>query len=133
MTAPPETRTLRRHRPFVLLCAEQTAGSVGRQITALALALESLHQVPIELGCLVGVQVSDGRVQLTRDLHPLDDELRQTCLELRDERQRLLELEADPGLPAECPLACPFLATCRPAAADQPAAGLVPARNGHAR
>ncbi|MGW1749238.1 MFS transporter [Streptomyces sp. NPDC002092] len=39
MTAPPETRPLRRHRPFVLLCAEQTAGSVGRQITALALTL----------------------------------------------------------------------------------------------
>lgn len=39
MTAPPETGPLRRHRPFVLLCAEQTAGSVGRQITALALTL----------------------------------------------------------------------------------------------
>ncbi|MFF4500621.1 MFS transporter [Streptomyces sp. NPDC001401] len=39
MTAPPRTRPLRRHRPFVLLCAEQTAGSVGRQITALALTL----------------------------------------------------------------------------------------------
>ncbi|WP_030939726.1 hypothetical protein [Streptomyces sp. NRRL S-646] len=39
MTAPPEASPLRRHRPFVLLCAEQTAGSVGRQITALALTL----------------------------------------------------------------------------------------------
>jgi MFS family permease len=30
---------LYRHRPFVLLCAEQVASSVGRQITALALTL----------------------------------------------------------------------------------------------
>lgn len=30
---------LRRHRPFVLLCGEQVASSVGRQITALSLAL----------------------------------------------------------------------------------------------
>ncbi|MCD9872958.1 MFS transporter [Streptomyces guryensis] len=39
MTVPPKPPPLRRHRPFVLLCAEQTAGSVGRQITALALTL----------------------------------------------------------------------------------------------
>ena len=39
MAVPPDGRPLRRHRPFVLLCAEQTAGSVGRQITALALTL----------------------------------------------------------------------------------------------
>ncbi|WP_405868540.1 MFS transporter [Streptomyces sp. NBC_00005] len=39
MTVPPDGRPLRRHRPFVLLCVEQTAGSVGRQITALALTL----------------------------------------------------------------------------------------------
>lgn len=32
-------RVLRRHRPFLLLCGEQAASSVGRQITALALAL----------------------------------------------------------------------------------------------
>ncbi|MGP4089918.1 MFS transporter, partial [Streptomyces sp. KR55] len=30
---------LRRHRPFLLLCGEQVASSVGRQITALAVAL----------------------------------------------------------------------------------------------
>ncbi|WP_405789125.1 MFS transporter [Streptomyces sp. NBC_01367] len=30
---------LRRHRPFLLLCGEQAASSVGRQITALALAM----------------------------------------------------------------------------------------------
>lgn len=39
MTVPPDGRPLRGHRPFVLLCAEQAAGSVGRQITALALTL----------------------------------------------------------------------------------------------
>ncbi|MEU3302285.1 MFS transporter [Streptomyces sp. NPDC006678] len=33
------TVPLRRHRPFVLLCGEQVASSVGRQITALALPL----------------------------------------------------------------------------------------------
>ncbi|MDQ0989582.1 MFS transporter [Streptomyces sp. V3I7] len=39
-TTTTETRVLlHRHRPFVLLCAEQVASSVGRQITALALTL----------------------------------------------------------------------------------------------
>ncbi|MFJ8821602.1 MFS transporter [Streptomyces sp. NPDC102467] len=37
-TAPADT-SLWRHRPFVLLCGEQIASSLGRQITALALAL----------------------------------------------------------------------------------------------
>ncbi|MFJ3309323.1 MFS transporter [Streptomyces sp. NPDC086549] len=40
-TAPVEARPfpLRRQRAFVLLCGEQIAGSVGRQVTALAVAL----------------------------------------------------------------------------------------------
>ena len=40
-----DDRPLRRHRPFVLLCAEQTAGSVGRQITALALTLLAVTEL----------------------------------------------------------------------------------------
>ncbi|MFH0519362.1 MFS transporter [Streptomyces sp. M41] len=39
MGAAPADRPLRRHRPFLLLCGEQIAGSVGRQTTTLALAL----------------------------------------------------------------------------------------------
>lgn len=39
MGTAPGDRPLRRHRPFLLLCGEQVAGSVGRQTTTLALAL----------------------------------------------------------------------------------------------
>ncbi|SFY42709.1 MFS transporter [Streptomyces atratus] len=35
----PPGRSLLRHRPFTLLCGEQIASSVGRQVTTLALAL----------------------------------------------------------------------------------------------
>ncbi|MEV1020182.1 MFS transporter [Streptomyces sp. NPDC050264] len=39
MTTATDGTPLWRHRPFVLLCGEQIASSLGRQITALALAL----------------------------------------------------------------------------------------------
>lgn len=65
MTLPSDDRPLRRHRPFVLLCAEQTAGSVGRQVTALALtllAVTELHAGPFAASVILALTYLPGAV-----------------------------------------------------------------------
>jgi CRISPR-associated protein Csa1 len=51
-----------------------------------ALVLESLFEVPFDLGCVVYVRFSDGRLLIERDYHIIHDELRQVFIEQRDEK-----------------------------------------------
>jgi CRISPR-associated protein Csa1 len=83
--------------------------------TGYALVLESLFEVPIDIGCIVYVRIKDGRLTVERDFHPIDDSLRQTFIEQRDDKMRMIEHEFDPGLPPVCRATCPFLGVCRPA------------------
>jgi CRISPR-associated protein Csa1 len=103
--------------------------------TGYALVLESLYETPIDVGCVVYVRFSHGRVVIERDYHLIGDELRQMFIEERDEKMRLVAEELDPGLPARCPATCPHLATCHPAEErlrDSPLAPLA-ANPSHAR
>lgn len=80
--------------------------------TGLALALEATHDAPVDLGCLTYGRFADGLLSVTRDLHVIDDELRQQFIEARDEKARLVQEEIDPGLPDACPDTCPFRPIC---------------------
>ena len=80
--------------------------------TGHALVLEALHETPVNLGAVVYVTLADGQVGIARDLFVIDDELRQSFIDARDERARLVEEEIDPGLPAVCPESCPMFLRC---------------------
>jgi CRISPR-associated protein Csa1 len=80
--------------------------------TGLALALEAAHDVPVELGCVTYGGFVDGHLCVERDLHVIDDELRQQFIEARDEKARLVQEEIDPGLPGACPADCPYGTVC---------------------
>ncbi|HLH23128.1 MAG TPA: type I-A CRISPR-associated protein Cas4/Csa1 [Chloroflexota bacterium] len=82
--------------------------------TGYALVLESLYEVPVDVGCIVYVSFRQGRVLVERDFHVIGDELRHWFLEEREEKMRLVSEELDPGLPAVCPRSCPYLRVCRP-------------------
>lgn len=59
------SRPLWRHRPFLLLCAEQSASSVGRQITTLALALLAVTELnagPFEAAAIMALSYLPGAV-----------------------------------------------------------------------
>ncbi|MEY9925766.1 MFS family permease [Catenulispora sp. GP43] len=59
------TSSLRRNRPFLVLCADQMAGSVGRQITAVALPLTAvvrLHAGPFGASALMALSFLPGAV-----------------------------------------------------------------------
>lgn len=82
--------------------------------TGYALVLEALYEMPVEIGCVTSVSFRDGMVRVERDLHLIDDELRQEFLDSRDERARIVEQGLDPGLPPLCPLTCPYYRHCHP-------------------
>ena len=80
--------------------------------TGYALVLESLTEMPIDIGCVVYAAFDGRQLHLERDFHRIDDELRQWFVEARDERMRLVEEGIDPGRPATCPADCPHAAIC---------------------
>lgn len=80
--------------------------------TGYALALESVYEAPIALGCMVYVQFRHGALLIERDFHVIDDELRSRFIEERDQKQRLVQEDLDPGLPAQCAEHCPHLSFC---------------------
>ncbi|MGQ9682594.1 MAG: type I-A CRISPR-associated protein Cas4/Csa1 [Anaerolineae bacterium] len=80
--------------------------------TGYALVLESLTEMPIDIGCVVYPSFVDGQLGLERDFHRIDDELRQWFVEARDERMRLVEEGIDPGKPDACAPDCPYASFC---------------------
>ncbi len=80
--------------------------------TGYALVLESLNEMPIDIGCVVYPSFRHGSLRLERDFYRIDDELRQWFIEARDERMRLVEEGIDPGKPSECAKGCPYEAMC---------------------
>lgn len=80
--------------------------------TGYALVLESLHEYPVNMGCIVYARFAGNRLVLERDYHLIDEELRQWYVEARDERMRMIFDEIDPGLPEQCYRGCPYLRAC---------------------
>lgn len=49
--------------------------------TGYALAMEALYEVPVNLGCIIYGEFKNGRLIVNKDMHFIDDELRQWFLE----------------------------------------------------
>ena len=81
--------------------------------TAYALVLESLHEQPVDVGCVVYGRFEGSRLLVERDPHLIDDELRQWFVDERDERMRMVSEELDPGVPERCYEDCPYQGQCR--------------------
>jgi len=80
--------------------------------TGYAMVMESLHECPVDLGCVSYVGFEGERVRLERDIHLIDDEMRQWFLEERDERMRMVSEGIDPGRGEECPEWCGYRVAC---------------------
>ncbi len=77
-----------------------------------ALAMESLYEYTINLGCIIYARFENGRLLVDKDYHLIDDELRQWFIEARDEKMRMISEEIDPGMPEECYESCPYQGHC---------------------
>jgi CRISPR-associated protein Cas4 len=80
--------------------------------TGYALVMEALHEYPVNLGCLVYVEFKGDRMVVKKDIHIIDDELRQWFIEERDAKMRMIYEEIDPGL-GNCSQNCPYTLNCR--------------------
>lgn len=62
-----------------------------------ALVLEAVHEFPVDVGVTVYANFQDGRLHIERHFTVLGDELRMEFVEVRDEKQRMVADEIDPG------------------------------------
>jgi len=82
------------------------------QVAGYALVAESLYEFPVNLGCIVYPTFEKDHLAVEKEFFLIDEELRQSFLEQRDERMRMIFEEIDPGLMDECPAICPFYNRC---------------------
>lgn len=93
--------------------------------TGYALVLESIYEVPVDVGCTIHINFVRDRLTVERDLFFLSDDLRSWWIEERDEKLKLVAQKMDPGFPAKCPEECMYSREC---GVDE-----IPSGNGAAR
>jgi CRISPR-associated protein Csa1 len=62
-----------------------------------ALVLEAVYEFPVDVGVTVYANLENGRLHIEREFTVLSDELRMEFVEVRDEKQRMVADELDPG------------------------------------
>ena len=62
-----------------------------------ALVLEAVYEFPVDVGVTVYARFRDDRLHIEREFAVLGDELRMEFIEVRDEKQRMVADELDPG------------------------------------
>lgn len=79
-----------------------------------AMVFESVHEVPVDICCVVYVYVENNRVSVQRDLFFAGDELRQWWIEERDRKLEIVAEGKDPGKPSrsQCSESCMFFDVC---------------------
>lgn len=81
-----------------------------------ALALESLFGTPYDYGIILQVAIDERRktIRAYEHIEGIGDQARSDFIQRRDELQRAIAEDDDPGLPPECSPACPYLHYCKP-------------------
>jgi CRISPR-associated protein Csa1 len=62
-----------------------------------ALVLEAVYEFPVDVGVTIYASIEDSRLRIEREFTVLGDELRMEFIEIRDEKQRMVADELDPG------------------------------------
>ncbi len=62
-----------------------------------ALVLEAVYEFPVDVGITIYANFKNGRLGIEREFAVLGDELRMEFVEVRDEKQRMVADELDPG------------------------------------
>ena len=81
--------------------------------TGYAIVLESVYEVPVDVGCVVYAWFQGGDVRLRRDLFFINDDLRSWWVEERDSKLAIVAQRKDPGIAGKCPEDCIHWKACR--------------------
>jgi CRISPR-associated protein Csa1 len=71
-----------------------------------AMVLEAVYEFPVDVGVTIYANLEDGRLHIEREFTVLGDELRMEFIEVRDEKQRMVADELDPGPCEGCEAWC---------------------------
>ncbi|MCA3763626.1 MAG: CRISPR-associated protein Cas4, partial [Cutibacterium sp.] len=71
-----------------------------------AMVLEAVYEFPVDVGVTVYANFKDSRLHIEREFTVLGDELRMEFIEVRDEKQRMVADEIDPGPCEGCEAWC---------------------------
>ncbi len=79
-----------------------------------ALVFESIHEVPVDICCVVCLSVENGKINVKKDLFFASDELRRMWQEERDRKLEIVAERKDPGKPerSQCSESCMFFNAC---------------------
>jgi CRISPR-associated protein Csa1 len=81
--------------------------------TGYAIVVESVYEVPIDIGCTVYVDFRNGNLHIRKDLFHISDDLRSWWIEERDNKLEIVSTCNDPGKPSTCPKTCMYYGVCR--------------------
>jgi CRISPR-associated protein Csa1 len=79
-----------------------------------SLVFESVHEVPVDIGCVVYVNLMGDRIVTKKDLFFISDELRNWWIEERDRKLEIVAEKRDPGKPerSQCKDDCMYYKIC---------------------
>jgi CRISPR-associated protein Csa1 len=79
-----------------------------------ALVFESVHEVPVDVCCIVYLSIENERITVRKDLFFANDELRQWWIEERDKKLEIVGERKDPGKPerSQCGEDCMYFNVC---------------------
>jgi len=78
-----------------------------------AIVFESVHEVPIDVCCILYISFKDGRVLVSKDLFFANNDLRSWWVEERDRKLEIIAQKKDPGMPNVCSENCIYRKSCR--------------------
>jgi CRISPR-associated protein Csa1 len=79
--------------------------------TGYALVLESLYEIPVDVGCTVYISFRNG-LNVRKDLHYIDANMRSYWVEERDRKAEIVYNETDPGKTDNCNPNCLYRSYC---------------------
>ena len=80
--------------------------------TGYALIIESLYEIPVDIGCTISISFRGDRMIISKDVYYIDATLRSCWIDERDKKAEIVYNQIDPGKPAECNPKCMFRSIC---------------------
>lgn len=81
--------------------------------TGYAIVLESVYEVPVDVGCVSYVWFQGGGLRIRRDIFFINDDLRSWWLEERDAKLDMVAQRKEPSVAGKCYEDCIYYGTCR--------------------
>ena len=80
--------------------------------TGYGLVIESLYEIPVDIGCTVSISFRNNAMSISKDIHYIDANLRSWWVEERDRKAEIVYNQFDPGKPDSCNPRCMFRNEC---------------------